>query len=77
MQNREISAVCCKCRADYKNKLYGDNAQLTVFNLAVRIPIIGFKGLTRISFSRTNKQVFDLQTTKRFRQHIRRKAKHR
>ena len=57
MQNLETGAVCCKRRADYKNKRYGENAQLLVFNLAVHIPAIGFKGLTRISFSRTNMQV--------------------
>jgi len=77
MQNRKIRAVCCKDRSDYKDKLYGENPQLLVFNWAVHIQALGFKGLTRISFSRTSKQVFDLQTLKRFRQHIRRKAKYR
>jgi hypothetical protein len=41
MQNWETGAVCCKRRAYYKNKLYGENAQLLVFNLAVHIPAIG------------------------------------
>jgi hypothetical protein len=54
MQNREICAVCCKCRADYKNKPYGENAQLSAFNLAVRIPAIGFNGFFPFFF--LNKQ---------------------
>jgi len=42
MQNWETGAVRCKRRVYYKNKLYGENAQLLVFNLAVHIPATGF-----------------------------------